>query len=105
MANYIERVNFSARKYVTPTSRYVNSQPLYYSDQKKLTFETYKRKNLSSNNDVFTLISGGLEYRPDLVSYLQYGVVDFWWKILEVNNMKDIWEFKSGKTIRLPVRI
>jgi hypothetical protein len=36
------------------------------------------------------------------VSLETYGVVDYWWKILEANNMKDIFDFKSGVNIRLP---
>jgi hypothetical protein len=34
-----------------------------------------------------------------------YGTPDFWWKILEVNGMKDIFEFKSGENIVIPNNI
>jgi hypothetical protein len=48
------------------------------------------------------VITPGVEYRPDLVSYDKYGTPNSWWMILEANGMKDIWDFKSGKTIMLP---
>jgi len=46
-----------------------------------------------------------MEYRPDLVSRDKYGIPDFWWKIMEVNNIKDIIDFKAGRTIVLPENI
>jgi hypothetical protein len=46
-----------------------------------------------------------MEYRPDLVSQDKYGLPDFWWKIMEVNGMKDIMDFKAGKTIVLPENV
>jgi len=36
------------------------------------------------------------------VSHEYYGHVDNWWKILEANQIKDIWDFKAGITIMLP---
>jgi hypothetical protein len=48
------------------------------------------------------VISKGVEHRPDLVSFDHYGHVDNWWRILEANNIKDIWDFKAGTTIILP---
>jgi hypothetical protein len=67
--------------------------------------ETYKKNIYKLNNkDVFTLITPKYEYRPDLLSYDFYGTTDFWWKIMEMNNIIDIFDFKSGLTIRLPER-
>jgi hypothetical protein len=40
-----------------------------------------------------------------LVSYDAYGFVDNWWRILEANQMKDVWDFKTGKTIIIPNKI
>ena len=51
------------------------------------------------------VIPSGMEFRPDLVSKEKYGVPDFWWKILEANKMKDIFEFRAGKTIILPENV
>ena len=48
------------------------------------------------------VITKGSEYRPDLVSFDEYGTIDFWWKIMEVNGIKDILDFAAGRNIRLP---
>jgi hypothetical protein len=106
MANKIEYTDIPATDFVTSISRYSSSRVVYYSDEKIITFETYKKKkhNVSSRDQV-AVITPGLAYRPDLVSQERYGVSDFWWKIMEVNNIKDIFEFKAGKTIVLPDNI
>ena len=39
---------------------------------------------------------------PEIVSNKVYGSPDFWWKIMEANNIKDIFDFKTGINIRLP---
>jgi len=103
MAYKIEYTSMSAKNIVTPTSRYSNSKILYYSDEKILTFETYKKPRFSiSKDDQVAVIPASMQYRPDLVSKDKYGTVDFWWKIMEVNNIKDIFDFVTGKTIILP---
>jgi hypothetical protein len=107
MANLIEfNTNVKADEFVAKTSRYIESRVVYYSEAKILTFETYKKKPiLISPNDQVTVIPPGMEYRPDLISKGKYGTVDFWWKIMEANKMKDIMEFTAGKTITLPENI
>lgn len=106
MANKIEYSTIRATEFVTTTSRYADSRVMYYSDEKIITFETYKKKKYqSSRNDQVAIITPSMEHRPDLVSKEKYGTVDFWWKIMEVNNIKDIYEFKAGKTIVLPENI
>lgn len=106
MANKIEYTRIKPETFVTKVSRYQSSKVIYYSDQKIITFETYKRKKITpSRNDQVTVITPGMEYRPDLVSTDKYGLPDFWWKILEANSMKDIMDFKAGKTIVLPGNI
>jgi len=89
--------------YVTPTSRYVASQVGYYGPQKKITFNIYQRTVITEQpGDKYMVITAGVEYRPDLVSNLVYGTVDYWWAILQANNIADIFDFKAGRTIRLP---
>lgn len=106
MANKIEYTNIRATEFVTRLSRYSDSRVVYYSDNRLMTFETYKRKNQpKSPRDQVTVITPGMEYRPDLMSFDKYGIPDFWWKILEANKMKDIIEFKAGKTIVLPENV
>ena len=69
-----------------------------------MLFRSYKKNNSysPSTNDKYTVITKGYEYRPDLVSYQAYGTPDFWWKIMEVNGIKDIFDFKSGLNIVIP---
>lgn len=106
MANNISYPNISSKRFISFSSRYINSKVLYYGDNKKLTFETYKRKKIiSSPSDKFLLINSSNEYRPDLVSYAAYGTVDYWWYIMEFNGIKDIYDFKSGITLRIPRNI
>lgn len=106
MANNISYPNISSKRFISFSSRYINSKVLYYGDNNKLTFETYKRKKIiSSPSDKFLLINSSNEYRPDLVSYAAYGTVDYWWYIMEFNGIKDIYDFKSGITLRIPRNI
>ncbi len=108
MANEIEITTLNANAFVAAGSRYANSAILKYGDKKILTFETYKRAaNVTAvgKYDVYMVITPGLEYRPDLLANEYYGASDFWWRILEANGMMDIFDFKSGVTIRLPQNV
>ena len=92
--------------YVPGSSRYANSEIIYYGDLNKLTFTTYVRKAFAPTpQDMFTVVTAGTEYRPDLVSMQMYGTVDFWWKIMETNQIYDIFEFKTGTNLRLPANV
>ena len=104
MANYIEEYSLkNTKNFTTITSRYIKSNILLYGDDKKITYETYKRKKyLYNDSDRFFEIRPGLEYRPDVVSNTIYGSSDYWWLIMEYNNIKDIMEFKSGLYLRIP---
>jgi len=94
----------TASKYVNSLSRYANSIVYNYGDEKKLTFEIYKRRTYpTSSFDKYAVIPEGFAYRPDLVSQKIYGYPDSWWFIMEVNGIYDIKDFVAGKTIRLPV--
>jgi hypothetical protein len=106
MANKLEFADMRPTEFVSRLSRYSESRVIYYSNERITTFETYKRKNyISSSRDQVTVITPGMEYRPDLLSFDKYGAPDFWWKIMEANNMKDVMEFKAGRTILLPENI
>jgi len=93
--------------FVGPSSRYADSTILYYGPNSVLTFTTYVRKSayVPSSNDKYAVIPPGFEYRPDKMSLSAYGTVDFWWKIMEANNIKDVFDFKSGLSIRLPASV
>jgi hypothetical protein len=106
MANYIENTNLQPSRFVPVSSRYTNSKVYYYTENKFLTFETYKKKEIPlSSNDKYYSVTAGDEFRPDLVSNRAYGTPDFWWRIMEVNNIKDIFDFKAGINIRIPSSI
>ena len=106
MANRTETANLSSSNFVDSTSRYINSEVIRYGDKRLLTFETYKRNPLLlSPDDRFLVINKGVEFRPDLVSFRVYGVVSLWWRIMEANNIFDVFDFKAGRNIRLPNNI
>ena len=98
----IEAVEIDSRNLIDAVSRYKNSTVYYYGNAPKTTFEIYKRSHNEILDRKVTLITPGWEYRPDLVSFDLFGTPDFWWRIMEVNGMKDILEFKSGITLRIP---
>lgn len=103
MANYYEETRIAPSRFVPVTSRYAESKVVYYTERKLLTFNTYKKKTFpTASSDKFMVITKGVEFRPDLVSQQAYGTPDFWWKIMEANDMKDIYEFKAGENIRIP---
>ena len=107
MANHIEESDINAKRFVPVSSRYANSKVLYYTERKLLTFATYKKdQNKEQENTSlktkYYVVSSGMEYRPDLVSLKAYGTPDFWWKIMEYNNIKDIFDFKAGTNLILP---
>ncbi len=84
-------------------SRYRSQTPIYYGENRILTFDLYKRqKYIPNGQERIMLITKGTEYRPDLVAWDIYGASELWWKILEANNIKDVYDFKAGKTIILP---
>lgn len=89
---------------VDSTSRYSDSKAIYWGPKNILTLKTYKRKPpIKDESDRFMVIKMGHAYRPDLVSQEVYGTPEFWYKIMELNLMSDIMEFKTGVNIRIPV--
>jgi hypothetical protein len=106
MAHWIQYMSGSAKKFVGPTSRYINSKLIHYTEDKKITFETYKReRRIVTGREEWLEITKQVEYRPDLVAEEIYGTSDLWWSIMEFNGMKDILEFKAGVNIKLPGNI
>lgn len=103
MINPIQLSGIRTDSLLAANSRYLKQNIIYYGEKRILTFDTYIKKEFTPTGYEKTmLITKGFEYRPDLVSYNYYGFVDYWWKILECNKMKDIFDFKAGKTIILP---
>lgn len=94
----------TASGFISPSSRYSSSTAIIYGDAKILTLEIYKRdtKASLSSDDRFTVITPGTEFRPDIVSQKSYGTPEFWWRIMEDNKIFDIFDFRSGLSIRIP---
>lgn len=106
MANYTQETRKSAKDFVTVSSRYAKYNVIYYTENNLLTFPIYKKNTyIPQSTDKYAVVTPGSEYRPDLVSQSAYGTVDFWWKIMEANNLKDIFEFKAGLNIVIPQAI
>lgn len=92
--------------FVGAISRYASSDVIYWGDLNKITFKTYNKTPVPLNSsDRYMVVSSGDEFRPDKIAKRIYGDVGFWWKILEVNGIKDIFDFKIGTNIRLPANI
>ncbi len=107
MANTIDYdTRLKAGSYVTFTSRYKTSSVVFYGDDRKTTFTTYKRTTIpASETDTFLTVTTPIEFRPDIVSYKAYGTPDYWWKILEFNGISDIYDFRAGLNIRIPTNL
>lgn len=92
------------------SSRYRNSNLIYYSDFNVLTLETYDRvfnsnvnyenKKLLSDVRYYT-ITKGTQYRPDLASQDVYNDPGYWWFLMESNDIFDIENFVIGKTLKI----
>jgi len=70
-----------------------------------ITFETYKRKKQAFvNTDKYLVVKSGEEYRPDLIAKRAYGssLYTYWWKIMEANLIFDVFDIKTGLTLRIP---
>ncbi len=92
-----------AKKILVSGSRYLEQKVIYYGENRTLTLDIYKRKPYTvTGREKIMVITKGVEYRPDLVSYDVYGFTDNWWRIMEVNKISDIIDFKAGRTIILP---
>lgn len=106
MANQITQTSINAKTLVSGSSRYRNSSVIYYGSNNKLTFETYKRNAfVSSQDDRFAVIPPDQEFRPDITSNKVYGTPSFWWRIMEINGIFDIFDYKAGINVRLPTKI
>lgn len=41
--------------------------------------------------------------RPDLISYKNYGKVNYWWIIMKLNKIEDVWnDLEVGNTLQMP---
>ena len=102
----LEQTKTTASTYASPNSRYLDSIVYYYGDQNKITYETYKRKDIEeTSNDRYAILESKYQWRPDRFAADVYGNKNLWWKIMEANNIYDIHDFKTGVQIRIPGNI
>lgn len=40
----------------------------------------------------YTVVMKSEEYRPDLLCYRIYGTIEYWWILLEINGISNIWD-------------
>jgi len=104
-----ENENELRRSLIDFSSRYQRSNLIYYSDFDILTFETYDRVYNPGNSIQeepkgikFYQITRGTQYKPWLASEDIYGDPGYWWLLMEFNNIFDVEDFTSGKTLRVP---
>lgn len=105
MATYTEETNYRIVDdgFLSSETRYNNSKILIYGDDRRLTISTYKKHNFEfSENDKYFVVTPKHEYRPDLTSQQVYFTPGLWWILLEANNIKDIFDYKTGLNIRIP---
>lgn len=103
MANELSYTNYGTNNLVSSLSRYVARNVVLYGNEKKAAFAVNNKKNIGIGpDDRFFEITKETEFRPDLVSGQIYGIPDLWWRIMEINRMKDIMEFRAGRNIRVP---
>jgi len=72
----------------------------------------YKDRDLTSNNfskyrfkyqtTTYTVKSSDIS-RPDIISYNNYGRIDYWWFIMKFNSVDDVWnELYPGLLLKMP---
>jgi hypothetical protein len=101
MPGAIKYTGAEGMAYTLPSSRYAMTPVVIYEG--KATYPVYRKKKVTfTPTDRHYEITKETEYRPDKVSHRFYGTPDYWWKVMEMNGMKDILEFRAGKNIILP---
>lgn len=65
-------------------------------------FNELRAASIFTESSVYTIPSK-YEFRPDLVSYEQYGTPNLWWVIIGFNHIfHPLKEFTTGRKIRIP---
>lgn len=83
-------------------SRYLRT-PLVLDDDQKLRHIEWQppRYGIVEQEGLYVVTSGDL-YRPDLISYANYGVSDLWWLILHYNGVVNPFGLEVGDRLRIP---
>lgn len=103
-----QNANELKRNLIDYSSRYQNSDLIFYSNFNILTFETYDRTynpatdQRTIDNLKYYQITAGTQFRPWLAAEDIYGEPGYWWLLMEFNNIFDVEDFTAGKTLRVP---
>lgn len=96
-------------KIITPNistwrSRYDKKDQLLLKDN-TIVIRNLRKEDMTpviDTNSTQHIIEAKEQYRPDVVAYNVYGDARFAWIIMSANNIKDIFDFKTGLLITIP---
>ena len=73
-------------------------------DEKDLVTNTFEYITFKNQMIFYTIVSEDIG-SPDLISMKVYGRQDFWWIIMKVNNIEDVYnDYVEGQVLRIPAR-
>ena len=86
-------------------SRYQQTPVIQNSTTGFSTLQIYRQQpdsySIEDNSRMYE-VGPASAFRPDRISAEAYGSVEYWWMILEANNISGIDELKPGLTLRVP---
>jgi Bacterial Ig-like domain (group 3) len=87
----------------SPTSRFIG-QPLLSADSTGFLLSLPNITIPSNPNDTWHTVQAGEVRRLDIISYVEYGVMDYWWYIALANNLYDpiADPVQAGVQLRIP---
>lgn len=86
---------------ISETSRYAGGINTVINGRNYIL--TKKLINVPENTDDFYItLEQSNEFRPDIISNQVYEDPNYGWAIMEVNNISNFFELKSGTRLRIP---
>ena len=88
------------------TVTYTNASQYYTTDQDTWYLDFWNYREIDEDStDYYITLTGKYNERPDLLSYDEYGTVDYWWIFAILNKDKlidPIYDMTEGIVLRLP---
>lgn len=88
------------------TVTYPSASPYYSTSQTSWYLDFWSYRDIPEDStDYYITLPGKYQDRPDLLSYDEYGTVDYWWIFTILNKDKlidPIYDMKEGMILRLP---
>lgn len=70
--------------------------------ERDLLTNTFEKEQFKREFSSYTITEEDL-YRPDLISIKVYRKLDYWWILMKVNKIEDIWnDLYVGKELKVP---